>query len=221
AKLASTIVEDLKDDGKVVRGWLGVRIQEVTEVIADSLGLEQAEGALVAEVTEGSPAEESGLRIGDTVLELNGQPVRDPRDLAVRVAAIEPGEAAQLVLLRNGERVTQSVEVGVLPGDDQQVASAPEPQGENTSMSTLGLSLAPASGGNGVVVAEVDPQGPAGEKGITPGDRILEVGGKTVSSVADVRQRLKEAASNGRKTVLMLVQTNDGQRFVALQLGNA
>jgi serine protease Do len=222
AKIASSVVEDLKDDGKVVRGWLGVRIQQVTEDIADSLDLDRAAGAIVTEVTEGSPAEKAGLTVGDTVLELNGQPVEDPRDLAVKVAGIEPGRKAELVILRNGVRKTQSVEIGTLPGENVAAARTTPPKAERTSLSTLGLTLSPASGGeNGVVVADVEPDGPAAVKGIQPGDRILEIAGKSVTSVADVRDRLKEAEGKGRKTVLFLVQSSEGQRFVALQLGNA
>jgi serine protease Do len=223
AKIAKDIIEDLKDDGKIVRGWLGVRIQEVTEDIAESLGLDKAEGALVTEVTKGSPAEKAGLVIGDTVLDLNGQPVRDPRDLAVKVAGIKPGGTVELGLLRDGARTTQAVEIGVMPGGDVAASKpAAPPKPERTSLSTLGLSLTTAGdGGSGVVVADVDPQGPAGVKGIQPGDRILEIAGKSVTSVTDVQDRLKEAEGKGRKTVLFLVQSSEGQRFVALQLGNA
>jgi serine protease Do len=162
------------------------------------------------------------LEIGDTVLTLNGETVADPRDLAVKVAGIQPGENVALIVLRDGKRTTQTVRIGTLPDTEKVASVKPAPKAENTSLKTLGLSLAPAGqGDDGVVVAEVDPEGPAGVKGIQPGDHILEVAGKSVASVSDVQDRIKEAEDKGRKSVLVLVQSSGGQRFVALQLGNA
>lgn len=118
--------------------------------------------------------------------------------------------------MRDGKRTTQTVRIGTLPDSDKVASAKPAPKAEKTSLATLGLTLAPAGrGDDGVVVAEVDPDGPAGVKGIQPGDRILEVGGKTVASVADVQDGLKQAEGKGRKSVLVLVQSSSGQRFVA------
>jgi serine protease Do len=106
----------------VTRGWLGVQIQPVTEDIAESLGLDAAQGAIVADVTPDSPALEAGIKTGDTILELNGEAVADPRDLARKVAMISPGQAVELSVYRGGKRETVSVDLGTMPGDEELAA---------------------------------------------------------------------------------------------------
>lgn len=224
AGIVERVIADLKDDGKVTRGFLGVNIQSVTEDIAESLGLPGADGVMVTRVTEGSPADKAGFRIGDTILKVNGSTVKGPRDLARRIAAIAPGEDAEIALLRDGGNMTRTVQIGLLPGTDG-LASAGTPSKAGTGLTSLGLSLkrADARDGDGVVVADVDPDGPAAAKGIRPDDRIIEVAGKAVDSPRDVRRRLDAIQEQGRKSVLFLVRSARGvqQRFVAIPLKEA
>lgn len=223
--IVERVIADLKDDGKVTRGWLGVSIQPLSEDLAEYLGLDEVDGAMVTSVLEDSPAERAKLETGDTILDLNGETVADPRDLARKVAALKPGNDARLGILRDGKKVAKTVKIGLLPGSDKLAASRGEKK-ERTSLASLGLSLAPGDGGEtnkeGVVIAKVDPDGPAGRKGIRPGDRIIEIAGKAVVSARDVRQRLGDMEGKGRKTVLFLVRSRDDQqRFVALPLKKA
>src|SRR6185437_7910804 len=152
--------------------------------IADSLGMKKAEGAIVDEPQNGSPAAKAGVQSGDVVTALNGTPVKDSRDLARTVAALAPGSSVKLDVLHKGESKTITVTLGKLPG--QREANADEQQSQPESGSPhFGLTLAPAdevagSGGKGVVVTNVDPEGPAAEHGFQSGDVILAVGGKTV-----------------------------------------
>ncbi len=224
-KMVERVIADLKDDGKVTRGWLGVSIQPLSEDLAENLGLETVEGAIVTSVSEDSPADRAGLETGDTILDLNGGTIRDPRDLARKVAALKPGSDAKLQILRDGKEVSETVKIGLLPGSDK-LASSFDRKKARASLASLGLSLAPGDGSNadddGVVIAKVDPDGPAGRKGIRPGDRIIEVAGKPVVTVRDVRQRLGAMHDKGRKSVLFLVRSqSDRQRFVALPLKDA
>ena len=223
--MVEQVIADLKDDGKVTRGWLGVSIQPLSEDLAENLGLDTVEGAIVTSVSEESPAERAGLETGDTILDLNGTAIRDPRDLARKVAALKPGSKAKLQILRDGKEVTETVKIGLLPGSDK-LASSFNKKKARTSLASLGLSLAPGDGTNadddGVVIAKVDPDGPAGRKGIRPGDRIIEVAGKPVVTVRDVRERLGDMQDKGRKSVLFLVRSqSDQQRFIALPLKDA
>ncbi len=219
SNIVEQVIADLKDDGKVTRGWLGVQIQPVTEDIADSLDLASADGAMVTLVTEDSPAERAGLKVGDTILELNGKTVKNPRDLAKKVAKIDPGSKADVLVLRNGRKQTQSVKIGTLPGAAKLASSSPS-KPKKSKVASLGLTLTTtdAGDGGGVVIAEVDPDGPAGRKGIRRGDQILEIGGKPVSTPRDVRQRLDTIEGEGRKKALFLIKSGNDQRFIALPI---
>ncbi len=221
AATASSVVADLIENGAVTRGWLGVQIQPVTPEIAESLGLDDDGGAIVAEVTEDSPAEEAGLETGDTVLAVDGETIDGPKDLARTIAAFDPGERVDVVVWRDGARETVTVELGELPG---QIARASvqdaEPETEPTSLADLGLDLTTDSAGR-VVIADVDPRGEAGEKGLRPGDRILQVNGEDVTSPADVMSSVDDAQREGRTAVLFLVQSGERPRFVALDLKDA
>ena len=223
AQTAKMVVAELKDKGVVTRGWLGVQVQPVTQGIADSLGMKKAEGAMVDEPQNGSPAAKAGIQSGDVVTALNGTPVKDSRDLARTVAALAPGSSVKLDVLHKGESKTITVTLGKLPG--QREANADEQQSQPESGSPhFGLTLAPAdevagSGGKGVVVTNVDPEGPAAEHGFQSGDVILAVGGKTVDNPSDVRKALSEAKSKEKHDVLLRVKTADTMKFVALPIG--
>ena len=223
AQTAKTVVAELRDKGVVTRGWLGVQVQPVTKGIADSLGMKKAEGAMVDEPQNGSPAAKAGVESGDVVTALNGTPVKDSRDLARTIATLAPGSSVKLDILRSGQSKTLTVTLGELPNQRQANAGNQETQPDR-GLPHLGLSLAPAndvagSGGKGVVVTGVDPEGSAAEHGFQSGDVIVDVGGKAVGDASDVREALSEARSQGKHAVLMRVKTADAMKFVALPIG--
>jgi serine protease Do len=230
AATVKQVVAQLKDKGSVSRGWIGVQIQPVTKDIADSLGMKKAEGALVAEPQRGSPADKAGIESGDVITAVNGDPVKDARILARKIGALAPGEKVKLTTLRNGQEKTFELTLGELPSqrearnarsDDR---GSDRRRGDRDEVPRLGLSLAPAAsvagaGKDGVVVVNVDPDSPAAERGFKEGDIILEVGGKTVTSVKDVREAVADARKDSKNAVLLRLRAGDGSRFVALPLG--
>jgi serine protease Do len=218
--VAKSVVQSLKEDGKVARGWLGVQIQPVTQDIADSLGLKDAKGAIVSKVDKDSPAAEAGLKDGDVIASVNGEAVADSHDLARKVAALGPKKAADLAIIRNGSTETIKATLGAMPDDKQAKADATEAPAKD-AMAKYGMTLAPAgevegAGKTGVVVADIDPDGAAAQKGIQTGDVILEVAGKPVSQPSDVAAAIDAAKSGGKKSVLLRVKTEDSSRYVAL-----
>ena len=223
AQTAKMIVAQLKDKGVVTRGWLGVQVQPVTKGIAESLGLKKAEGAMVDEPQEGSPAAAAGIKSGDVISTLNGTPIKDSRDLAQKVATLAPGSSAKLDIVREGQPRTVTVTLGEFPKQQQARADDQKSQRDN-GVPHLGLTLVPAdevagSGGKGVVVTGVDPQGPAAEYGFQSGDVILAIGGKTVSSPRDVRKVLSEVKAQGKHNALVRVKTADATKFIAIPIG--
>ena len=221
AETVKAVVAQLKDHGAVTRGWIGVQIQPVTGEIADSLGLKNARGALVAEPQSGSPAQKAGIKAGDVIVSVNGETVADARNLARRISAMAPGTSVKLGVIRGGKEDALTLTLGELPKERQARASSEERVTPGIDVPKLGLSLAPArNGGEGVVVTQVDPNGTASDHFQT-GDVILDVNGKAVSSPADVRRAVADAQSDGKRSVLMRVKTNQGTRFVAVPLGNA
>ena len=225
ADTVKTVVAELKATGHVTRGWLGVQIQPVTASIADSLGMKKAEGALVAAPQDGSPAAKAGILSGDVITAVNGTPVKDARELARTIGTIAPNATVKLDIIRNGQTKTISLTLGEMP--DQQQAKADTDSAQPAGgVPHLGLSVAPASevsgaGAQGVVVVAVDPDSPAAEQGFQAGTVILDVGGKAVANVGDVRKALVDAKAQGRHQVLMRVKMGDAMRFVALPLGDA
>jgi serine protease Do len=222
AATAKLVVAQLKDKGYITRGWLGVQVQPVTADIADSLGLKQAKGAMVDNPQDGSPAAKAGIEAGDVITAVNGDEVKDARDLARNISMIAPGTSVKLDVLHKGETKTVNVALGEMPNDRQANANE-QPSKEAAGTPHLGLQLAPAAevdgaGDKGVVVMAVDPDGPAAEHGFRSGDVILNVGGKSVSSVGDVRSALSAAKDSGKHSVLMRVKTADATRFVAVPL---
>jgi serine protease Do len=222
AATAKTVIAQLKDTGHVTRGWLGVQIQPVTADVADALGMKQAAGALVTDPQSGSPAEKAGVKAGDVITSLDGNTVKDSRELAQKIGNMNPGTSIKLGVLRDGKSQTFDITIAKL--DDQQQAKADTGQEHGRSSARLGLTLAPASeqgGDQGVVVTGVDPNGPAAEHGMKTGDVITHVGGTTVSSPGDVQKQLADARKSGKHTVLMRVKSGDNTHFVALPLTRA
>ena len=224
ANTAKTVVAQLKDHGSVERGWLGVRIQPVTSDIADSLGLKKAEGALVAEPQTNGPAAKAGIEAGDVITSVNGEPVKDARELARKIASVAPGKQLTMNVKRDGKEQAITVTTAAYPNDQakvtQQDRRAPS---NNPGEAKLGLYLAPASevegaGSQGVVVVNVDPSGVAADKGLQQGDVILDAGGKTVSQPSDVSNAVNEARKAGKHSILMRVRSAEATRYVALPL---
>ena len=227
AETVSRVVAQLKSEGQVTRGYIGVQIQPVTQDIADSIGLNKASGALVADVTKNSPAAKAGLQSGDAITSVNGKEVADSRELARAIADIKPGDTADLKVWRDGKEQTVKVETAKLPADKQlaDAGSAQDDDAGKSSLAGFGLELAPAAsvpgaGKTGVVVTDVDPAGSAAES-LRPGDVILDVAGKPVSNVKEVRQILSDARADSKRTVLLRVKNGDGLHFVALPVGKA
>ncbi len=221
--VVQNVVQQLKAHGFVERGWLGVEIQPVSQDIADSLGLKQTEGALVASAQKNSPAAEAGVKAGDVITKVNGDAVADPRELARKIAAIGPNKTVELTVVRNGDTKTISVTLGQMTNKE----ASNEPSSNNNSaqsddaakneMAKLGLTLAPVGDGKaGVVVEDVDPDSSAAQKGLQQGDIILDAGGKQVNRPSDVSAAVDAAKHEGRKAVLLRVKSGDNVHFVAL-----
>jgi serine protease Do len=228
ASTVDSVVKQLRDKGSVTRGWIGVQIQPVTKDIADSLGLKNTDGALVAEPSPNSPAVKAGIKSGDLIVAVNGERIANARELTRRIGSMSPGNSVKLTLLKGGSERTVNLTLGELPaqaGLDRR-SGGEERGGPAQEEMTLGLQLAPAasvagSGSEGVVVTRVLPDSPAGERGFKTGDVILEVAGKPVSNPADVRKALEDARKDDKRTVLMRVKSGEGTRFVALPAGRA
>ena len=220
ASTVSRVVGDLEQGGFVRRGYLGVKIQPVGPDIAESLNLKTAVGAIVDEAMPGTPAAEAGLKPGDVITKLNGEKVRDAGDLTRRIGAMKPGEKVQLTVLRQGSEKTYDVTLA--PQQAEKTASVPTSETPSSS-ATLGLQLAPRgdAAGHGVEIAAVDPNGEGALKGLKPGDVILDVAGKAVSTPDEVKSDIAQAKDNGAKAVLMRVETADGARFVAFAFPKA
>ena len=234
ANLARPVIESLKANGRVARGWLGVRIQTVTPEIAESLGLPDSEGALVAGVTPGGPAAKSDIQPGDVILEFDGKKIDRMRNLPRIVAETPIGRDSQVVLWRKGERKTARVTLGELPDDEQLAELGQSPQSGTTGPTStakiedLGITLRPidpelksqyslSDGAKGVVIVEVDPQSTAAQENLRAGDLVVEVGQEEVNSPPEVAAKVNQAKQEGKKSVLLLVDRQGDLRFVALR----
>ena len=231
AALVKEVVTQLKATGTVDRGWLGVVIQNVSDDIADSIGLPEAKGAMITKVTEDGPATKQDLKAGDVIVEVNGEKIEDSRDLARKIAELTPNTDVKLAIVRYGEKKEVDMKLGTFPSG-KKLASLEEDKPETgQEMKDLGLSLAPAAkfpgaGEEGVVITEVDPASDAAEKGLKPGDVILQVAGVDVANPGDVAQGVKKAMDGAKADkdtvkVLMQVKSGDQMRFVALSLKKA
>ncbi len=217
--LAKSIIPQLKEKGKVTRGWLGVTIQGVTPELAKSFGLKEPLGALIADVTKGGPAEKAGLQRGDIITSLDGVPLKDARELPTLVAQRPVGENVKVTALRGGQKKTFTVTVGELPGS-QTLAKQSEGDTKNWGLAVAELTPDIArrfqleSERNGVVVTEVEPGSPAELHGIQPGDVIEEVNRMPIKSLEDFKKAIADA--EGKDTLLLLVRRGEATTFFAL-----
>ncbi len=227
--LARSVIDQLLEYGRTRRGWLGVRIQVVTDEIAEGLGLDSLRGALVADVMPDSPAEAAGVETGDVILEFDGTVIPEMRDLPRVVAATKIGKSVDVVVLRTGREQTLEVTIAELEEGPAMVAAAVR-DSPPAEAKALGMTLAVITAelrerydlgaeAEGVVVTEVEPGGGGAERGIRPGDVILEVGLEEVGSPSDVVAKVKKADDAKRKSVLLLLDRGGDQRFVAVEIG--
>ena len=220
ASTAVEVIDQLKSSGSVKRGWLGVKIRSISKDIAESLGLEKATGALVSEVTEDGPAAAAGLRSGDAILSVNDRIIEDSRDLARKIADYAPGTKVAVKVRRGDSDKTIDVKLGDFPGSQQASVPRSEPvRPEATALDDLGLRLQRDPDG-GVEIMSVDEDTDAAEKGLRPGDVILEVNSKKVDRPMDVDEQVKSARKRGRRAVLIVVKRGNQKRFIAVQLND-
>ena len=233
SSLAEGVIKQLKEFGTTKRGWLGVQIQTVTEEIAESLGLKEAKGALVAGVVDDSPAATAGFKSGDVILSFNNFEVPQSRKLPRIVADTGVGKEVNVEVWRDGERTTLRVTLGEL--EKVNVASfspgkkGVAKKGRSETIEELGLKLAPFSkalakqfeldeDSEGVVVTDVESDSSAQEKGLQPGTLVVEVNQEKVSSPAEIMAKINDARDAGRRSVLLLIQQGGDLRFVALKI---
>jgi serine protease Do len=230
SNLAVPVIESLKENGRVKRGWLGVRIQTVTDEIAESLGLDGVAGALVASVTPGGPAEVAKIEPGDVILEFDHKKIDRMRGLPRIVAETPIGKEVEVDIWRRGEQRTLSVKLGELPEEDELAALTESGADTPTTaqIDSLGVTIATisdelrtryelAEAVNGVVIVEVKEGGPAGAESLRPGDVIVEVGQEEVNSPPEVAAKVNQAQQDNKKSVLLLIDRQGDLRFVALR----
>jgi serine protease Do len=226
AETVRAVVADLRDDGRVERGWLGLQIQPVTEELAAGLGLKGTTGVLVADVLRDGPAAGTDLKPGDVILSTDGNPLNDYKDLPKRVAATKAGTPIKLEVVRAGKPLTVTVAVGPMPDGDALAQATDKPSPEQ-SQARIGLYLAPLTpelkrdrgldgASNGVFVAKVEPGSPADQAGIEAGSLISMVGGETVSTPDQVIEAVQAAAQAKRDSVVLRVEKDGKPQFVAV-----
>jgi len=221
--MAVQVSKQLKDGGRVKRGWLGVLIQDVTRELAESFGMKKPHGALIADVTADGPAAKTGLKAGDVVVEFEGQRIDSSSDLPPLVGKTAPGASAKLVVLRGGQPKNLTVTIGELP-EENVAARAPGPKaGEKNdklglALSELGAQQRKQAGVEEGVLVERVGEGPAQRAGIRPGDVIQQVDGKPVKNIAAFRTLI--AAAPKERSVPVLVRRGNGALFLALKVAD-
>ncbi len=214
--LARWVADQLIAKGKVIRGWLGIVIQDITPEMAESLGVK--EGVIIAQIMPGSPADKGGLKVGDVVVEVDGQKVSEVRELQFKIMRTEPGKEINLKVIREGKELNLKVKVGEMPEDR---ASAEEDLGQ----ADIGLVLRDLTpeeekrlGVKGVLVVRVAPNSLAMQSGIVPGDIILQVGNRPVSNVREFQQSIDALRQAGRENALLLIRRRGNNLFLVLRL---
>lgn len=229
SNVVTRVVDQLQEFGETRRGWLGVRIQDVTDDVAEAMGLEKVAGALVTDVPEG-PAAEAGMESGDVIMQFDGYDVEDTRGLVRRVGNTSVGKTVRVVVFRDGKTQTLRVTLGRREAAEGVVPAAQPGESEAPSeVEILGLTLSQLDdelrsqlelddNASGLVVADIDNLSEAYEKGMRAGDVITEAGQQKLSSISDLEDRIADAREAGRKSILLLVRRAGEPRFVALSL---
>ncbi len=231
SNVVTKVVDQLKEFGETRRGWLGVRIQDVSDDVAEAMGLEDAKGALVTDVPEG-PSKEAGLLAGDVILSFDGTEVKNTRSLVRTVGNTEVGKTVRVVVYREGKTETLKVTLGRREDAERQASPAPSTEEDGPSVTEkelLGLTIGTltdtlrgelnlSAETDGLVILSVNEVSEAWEKGLRAGDVITEAGQQKVTSIRDLEARISEAKEAGRKSLLLLVRRNGEPRFVALNL---
>lgn len=226
------VVAQLREFGETRRGWIGVRIQQVDDAIAESLGIGKARGALVAGVSDGGPAAKGGLQAGDVIVKFDGRDIKEMRELPKIVAETKVGKAVDVVYLRKDKEQTARLTVGRLEEDQKPKPaslSKTAPDAKSVTRSSLGLGLSAITddlrkkykikrGTKGIVVVSVERDSPAGDRGIQPGDVILELQNEVLTNPADLQKRLDALKKGGKKSALLLIVRANEQRFVPLTI---
>jgi serine protease Do len=239
SNLAKPILAELRDKGQIQRGWLGVEIQQVTPDIASAIGLDEAKGALVASVQPDSPASKAKLEAGDVIVSFNGQAIHEMRDLPRLVAETDPNAKVDLGIVRDKKQMTVSTTIGKMKNDDQVASNdnnddngGPADSNSGVQVSALGATLAAVTPETrqqfnlgedvkGVIVADIDSDGPLADQGIRAGDVIKRVSDSDVSSPEDVKKLADRAKADKQNVLLMLVDRQGRSLFVAVKLGDA
>jgi serine protease Do len=233
SKTALAVIDQLRDFKEVRRGWLGVRIQQVTDEIADSLNIKPTRGALIAGIDEKGPAKPAGIEPGDVVVKFDGKDIKEMRDLPKIVADTPVGKDVDVLIIRKGKEETKTVRLGRLEDGEKQAALTPKkeaPEEKSTVKKALGLDLGNLTAElrkkykikdavKGVVITGVEANSPAAEKRLQPGMVITEVQQQTVTNAADLQKRVDQLKKDGKKAVVLLVVSPDGDpSFVAIAL---
>jgi serine protease Do len=233
SKTVAGVVDQLRQFGELRRGWLGVRIQTVTDEIAESLNIKPARGALIAGIDDKGPAKPAGIEPGDVIVTFDGKEIKEPKDLSRVVADTAVGKEVDVVIIRKGVEQTLKVTLGRLDDGDKAVPAAAktqEPAEKPVTQKALGLDLASLSKDlrsrykikdsvKGVIITNVDTPSDAADKRLSAGEVIVEVAQEAVSSAADVKKRVDQLKKDGKKSILLLVSNADGElRFVALSV---
>jgi serine protease Do len=233
SKTVAGVVDQLRQFGELRRGWLGVRIQQVTDEIAESLNVKPARGALIAGVDDKGPAKPAGIEPGDVIVTFDGKEIKEPKDLSRVVADTAVGKEVDVVVIRKGAEQNLKVTLGRLDDGDKAVVAAAktqEPAEKPVTQKALGLDLASLNKDlrsrykikdsvKGVIITNVDTPSDAADKRLSAGEVIVEVAQEAVSNAADVKKRVDQLKKDGKKSILLLVSNADGElRFVALSV---
>ena len=216
SNMVTELLPQLKSNGKVVRGFIGTTIQKITPDLAESMGLKQAQGALVADVAKSSPAERAGLKSGDVILEFDRRAIKDSADLPLQVARVAPGTTVQLKVLRAGKELSLPLTVGELK--DKEVVASVEKSDLGLSVQPMTAALAEQLGmarAEGVVITAVEPGSAADDAGLQRGDVISEIAKRPVRNLADYKSAIEKAENN--KSLLFLVKRGESNLFLALK----
>ena len=231
SNLAKQVTDQLKQYGRTKRGWLGVLIQEISQEIADSLGMKSVRGALVSSATEGGPAEKAGVKTGDVILKFNNIEIGSMKELPKVVAGTPVGKSVPLVILRNGKEIVLNVTLGELELAEKEnlIGKSTNSSGQTKEYDKLGFVAEELNSknkskfnlkniDNGVVITSVKDDSPAQAAGLVPGMVIVRVGQVDVNSLDVIDQSLQNAIKQKRKALLFLVKVENGTRFVAIEL---